>query len=81
MGENPRIMCEIADVMHEEAEHRRWAQEHGYSASGPNCNDCNTVKALRAEVAYWKEKYNSVVRPKPMTREFDDLMLQHLLRW
>ena len=59
MGENCRIMCEIANAMREEEEHRRWADENGYHADVPNCQYCEKIAELQRQVNYWKNKYRS----------------------
>ena len=60
MGENCRIMNEIADALREEEEHRRWATENGYHDDEVlNCQYCAKVAELQRQVTYWKNKYLS----------------------
>lgn len=76
MGENCRIMCEIADAMREEEEHRRWANENGYSKTESNCDNCEKIQELRRQVEYWKQKYYNAV---PIEKEFSPDKI--LKRW
>lgn len=76
MGENPRIMNEIADAMRLEEEHRRWADENGYNKTESNCNNCAKIQELQRQVDYWKRKYYNAV---PVEKEFNPYKI--LMRW
>lgn len=67
MGENCRIMCEIADAMRKEEEHRRWAEENDYNATAPKCANCATIQELQRQIDYWKRKYYNTL---PVKKEF-----------
>lgn len=62
MGENPRIMNEIADVLWEEEKYRRWANENGYNKTESDYDNYAKIRELQQQVEFWKQKYYSTIK-------------------